>query len=305
MRIKITDDLAGQRLDVMLSAITGQSRSQAQKLTKAGEVQVNQKIAKANYQLKAGDEVMVKKVATVKELTKTAPLPTIKVIKETDDYLVINKPAGLLVHAAAGKRELTLVDWLLQHYPKIKNVGDDKTRPGIVHRLDRDVSGLLLVAKTQPAFLQLKAQFQSRSIVKEYQALVYGALKQDYGSINFLLSRATSGGKMAARPLSQTGKEALTEYEVIKHFINYTHLKLIIKTGRTHQIRAHLTAFGHPLVGDDLYGTKLTRQKNKKFNLGRIWLFASRLSFTDLAGKKQEFKLPMPTELKKVLKEVK
>ena len=305
MRIKITDDLAGQRLDVMLSAITGQSRSQAQKLTKAGEVQVNQKIAKANYQLKAGDEVMVKKVATVKELTKTAPLPTIKVIKETDDYLVINKPAGLLVHAAAGKRELTLVDWLLQHYPKIKNVGDDKTRPGIVHRLDRDVSGLLLVAKTQPAFLQLKAQFQSRSIVKEYQALVYGALKQDYGSINFLLSRATSGGKMAARPLSQTGKEALTEYEVVKHFINYTHLKLIIKTGRTHQIRAHLTAFGHPLVGDDLYGTKLTRQKNKKLNLGRIWLFASRLAFTDLAGKKQEFKLPMPVELKKVLKEVK
>jgi 23S rRNA pseudouridine1911/1915/1917 synthase len=305
MKIKIDEQLSGQRLDVALSAEAGQTRSQIKRAVKDGRVFVNKQIAKANYRLKAGDELELKAVLTKKALAVKAPLPEIKIIKETDEYIVIDKPAGLLVHSAPGKAELTLVDWLLAHYPKIKSVGDDKARPGIVHRLDRDVSGLMAIAKTQASFLNLKKQFQSRAIVKEYQALVHGAIATDKGSINFLLARSTTGGKMAARPANQVGKEALTEYEVVKHFINYTYLKLIIKTGRTHQIRAHMSAFGCPLVGDDLYGTRATKEKNKKIDLGRIWLFASRLEFADLSGKTQKFKLPLPKELKKVLDKVK
>lgn len=305
MKIIINEAMAGKRLDVLLSEILEQTRSQIQKMIKSELVMVNKQTAKANYQTRLDDKIEISKPATKKELAVSAPLPEIKIIKETADYLVINKPAGLLVHGARGKNELTLVDWLIQHEPKIKKVGDDESRPGIVHRLDRDVNGLMVIAKTQAMWLALKKQFQERSIIKEYQALAYDDLKSDRGVINFLLARATQGGKMAARPLSQTGKEAVTEYEVVKHFINYTYLKLIIKTGRTHQIRAHMAALGHPLVGDDLYGTKLTREKNKKLALGRIWLMSSRLSFVDLAGEKQEFKLALPSKLKEVLKNVK
>ncbi len=305
MKFIIDSALAGQRLDVALSGLVPEPRSQTQKGIKAGRVKVNQKIAKANYRLRAGDTVQLEPLLSQRALRRQAPLPEVAVIKDTADYVVINKPAGLLVHPARGHNELTLVDWLLKHYPKIKTAGDDPTRPGIVHRLDRDVSGLMVVAKTLASWQNLKQQFQERAVVKEYQALVYGAINNDSGEINFLLARSAQGGKMAARPLGQTGKAALTEYRVTKHFINYTQLKLLIKTGRTHQIRAHLAAFGHPLLGDNLYGTKVTRAANKKFNLGRIWLAATRLAFTDLAGEKQEFKIGLPPELKKVLEKIK
>jgi len=305
MKKKIKENFANQRLDVVLTEILKETRSQVQKIIKRDLILINGQIAKANYQLKTNDVLEIKSVPPKQTVAIKSAMPKIKVIAETEDYLVVNKPAGVLVHEASDKNELTLVDWLLAHCPEIKGVGDGQSRPGIVHRLDRDVSGLLVVAKNQASFLSLKEQFQKRLMFKEYQALVYGQINQDSGSINFLLSRASTGGKMAARPLNQTGKEALTEFEVAKHFINYTYLKLIIKTGRTHQIRAHLSAFGHPLVGDDLYSTKTTREKNKKLNLGRIWLFASRLAFADLAGEKQEFKLAIPKELKEVLDKVK
>lgn len=247
---------------------------------------------------------------------------TPQIIFEDDNYLVINKPAGLAVHGGGNIKEATLVDWLLGYYPQIKNIGEDDTRPGIVHRLDKDVSGLMVVAKTQAAFLDLKAQFQEREINKEYTALVYGKLLKEAGEINFPIKRASEGYKMAAMPLNAIdllsrrtpkdrdrgniegifkAKEASTEFQIIKKFVNYTLIKVKIKTGRTHQIRVHFYAYGHPLVGDTLYFTPKTKAKNQKLKLGRVFLVANHLAFTDLTGEKRDYKIDLPEELQAFL----
>ena len=241
-----------------------------------------------------------------------------EIISETDDYLVINKPAGLAVHGGGNLQEPTLADWLIARYPKIKKVGDDPARPGIVHRLDREVSGLMVVAKNQKSFTSLKNQFKDRLITKEYVALVYGQLSKDEGVIDFPIKRSQTGHKMAAMPLQADkllirhhpqnrdqgningwfkARTANTEFQVLKKFVNYTLLRVKIKTGRTHQIRVHFFAYGHPLVGDNLYVTPKTKIKNKKLNLGRIFLTADHLIFHDLKGQKQDFKIDLPAEL--------
>ena len=249
---------------------------------------------------------------------ETAQAVAPNIIWESADYLVIDKPAGLAVHGGGNIKEPTLADWLIKKYPKIKKVGDDPSRPGIVHRLDKDVSGLMVVAKSQASFENLKDQFKTREINKEYLALVHGRIDTEEGEINFPIKRASAGYKMAALPLQAErllsrrhpkdrdrgnidgifqAKEALTEYNVIKKFVNYTLVRVKIKTGRTHQIRVHFCAINHPLAGDNLYGTKKTKAANKKLNLGRVFLVAIRLSFLDLKGEKQEFTLEMPASL--------
>jgi len=234
-----------------------------------------------------------------------------KTIFENKKFLVINKPAGLLVHGADHIKELTLIDQLLKKYPSLKKVGEDPVRPGIMHRLDKQVSGLMVIAKTQPAFEHLKQQFHERKTIKLYTALVHGKIDKDEAEINFPIQRSSKGHKMAALPLTtkgkptEAGRQAITEFEIIKRFINYTLLKVKIKTGRTHQIRVHLTAYGHPLVGDDLYGTRKTKEKNKKINLGRIFLVATELSFLDLDNKKHTYKIDLPRNLKNFLKQLK
>ncbi|MFA5024607.1 MAG: RluA family pseudouridine synthase [Patescibacteria group bacterium] len=244
---------------------------------------------------------------------------TPQIIFEDNNYLVINKPAGLAVHGGGNIKEPTLADWLIARYPKILEVGDDPARPGIVHRLDKDVSGLMVVAKTQASFESLKNKFKDREINKEYLALVYGQIANETGEINFSIKRANKGFKMAALPLNTDNlltrhnpknrdqgnidgffkaRLAETEFKVLKRFINYTLLSVKIKTGRTHQIRVHFFAYGHPLVGDDLYYTKKTKEKNKKLKLGRVFLVANHLSFRDLDGEKHDFKIDLPLELK-------
>lgn len=243
---------------------------------------------------------------------------TPQIIFEDDDYLVINKPAGLAVHGGGNIKGATLVDWLLERQPDIATVGDDPSRPGIVHRLDKDVSGLMVVAKTQAAFEHLKEQFKGREINKEYTALVHGQLTGDEGDINFPIKRSQTGHKMAALPLHADdllsrrqprerdrgnisgvfkAREASTSFKTLKKFVNYTLLRVKIKTGRTHQIRVHFFAYGHPLVGDNLYFTKKTKTKNQKAALGRIFLVADRLSFRDLKGEKKSFAVDLPPEL--------
>jgi len=245
-----------------------------------------------------------------------------EIISETIDYLVINKPAGLAVHGGGNLREPTLADWLVARYPKIKTVGDDALRPGLVHRLDKDVSGLMVIAKNNKSFLNLKNQFKDRAVNKEYTALVYGRVSKDEGEINFAIKRAKSGYKMAALPLNAEellsrqhpqnrdqgniaglfkARAALTEFQVVKRFVNYTLLRVTIKTGRTHQIRVHFFASGHPLVGDNLYATTKTKLKNKKLGLGRVFLVADHLNFRDLKGEPQDFKISFPSELTAVL----
>lgn len=241
-----------------------------------------------------------------------------EIIHETTDYLVINKPAGLAVHGGGNLKEATLIDWLIGKYPKIKEVGDDPKRPGIVHRLDQDVSGLMVIAKNPASFLNLKNQFKQRSVTKEYLALAYGKMSQDYGTIEFPITRSQSGHRMAALPANAVdlltrrhprgrdqgnieswlkSRKAWTEFTVLKKFVNYTLLSLKIKTGRTHQIRVHLFALGHPLVGDDLYFTKKTKEKNKKLNLGRIFLVSYHLGFRDLNNQEQDFQIELPGDL--------
>lgn len=223
------------------------------------------------------------------------------------DYLVINKQAGFLTHGAKHLNDTNLADELLKSYPEIARVGDDPFRPGIIHRLDKLASGLLVVARRPDSFDSLKLQFQNRTIVKKYTALVFGKIDQDEDEITFPIQRSSVGYKMAALPktvkgeANTSGRQAISEFVVVKRFINYTLLKVRIKTGRTHQIRVHLSAYGHPLVGDDLYGTKKTKVKNTKLNLGRIFLVADYLEFKDLQGEKQSFQIELPEELQNFL----
>lgn len=249
-----------------------------------------------------------------------------EIIFENDDYLVINKPAGLAVHGGGNIKGLTLADLLIKRYPKIKTVGDDPIRPGLVHRLDKEVSGLMVVAKNNETFLNLKNQFKDRDVNKEYVALVHGKMTNDFGEVNFPIKRSSEGFKMAAIPLNTAdllsrrqpktrdqgnldglfrAREASTEYTVLKRFVNYTLLQVKIKTGRTHQIRVHFFALGHPLVGDTLYFNKKSKIQNKKINLGRIFLTANKLSFKDNQGKKQNFSLTMPLALDAFVKTLK
>lgn len=272
-----------------------------------------QKVA-PHYFLKEGDEIeRTLKSATQEE--KKAGLSTkrfsLRIIAETPAYIVVDKPAGLAVHRSGNIQGETLADLLLERYPELEGVGEDPARPGIVHRLDKDVSGLMVVARDQEAFKKLKKQFQGRSVGKVYLALVYGHLDKESGTINFPIERSSSGRRMAALPLTRKGeanpegREAITEFKVLKNFINYAFLEVRIKTGRTHQIRVHLAAYDHPIVGDDLYGTNKTKLKNKKFNLGRVFLVSSRLTFKDAEGKRQTFEIDLPERLKEILKEVK
>lgn len=244
------------------------------------------------------------------------------IIFENDDYLVINKPAGLAVHGGGNIKEPTLADFLIEKYPDITEVGDDPVRPGIVHRLDKEVSGLMVIAKNQASFDNLKNQFKTRQVIKEYVALVYGKVANDYGEINFPIKRSKEGYKMAALPLKTEdllsrrhpqdrdrgnisglfqARQALTYFQVLKRFVNYTLIRVKIKTGRTHQIRVHFFAYGYPLVGDELYTTKKTSLKNKKLALGRVFLVADHLAFKNRAGELQEFKIDLPSELENFL----
>lgn len=313
MDIKITEASAGQRLDKFLAQqLKNLSRSQLQKLIKQQAITVNGLPVAPHYGLKIGDKINIKEKTSgaekKTEIKKAEKSPDIKIIDESDEFLVINKPAGLAVH---GSSAYTLADWLIEKYPEIKLVGDDPERPGLAHRLDKDVSGLMVIAKTQAAFANLKKQFQKRSVIKEYTALVYGKIIKDNSVINFPIKRARAGYKMAALPATvkgqpaENGRPAETEFKVLQRLINYTLIKIKIKTGRTHQIRVHLAAYDHPIAGDDIYSTAKTRIQNKKINLGRIFLIADRLSFNDLANHKQNYKINLTGELKNFLKIIK
>jgi len=237
----------------------------------------------------------------------------IHIIAETDDYLVLDKPAGVLAHPTARREAGTLAQWIKEQYPGVAKVGEDEKRPGIVHRLDRDASGVMVVAKTPAMFNYFKAQFQRREVVKEYLVLVHGKIKTDHGMIDFAIERGVSG-RMAARPKidltkvknvgkEQSGREARTEFLVEKRFARFTLLRVQIHTGRTHQIRVHLLAYDHPVVGDNLYfNRKLNRKKDKE--LGRLFLHAEKLCFKDLKEEKVCYEAALPKELEEFLKSV-
>lgn len=225
-----------------------------------------------------------------------------KIIYEDNDIIVIDKPADLTVHPIRLGQNDTLVNQLLDKYPEIKNVGDDSLRPGIVHRLDKDTSGLMVIAKNNKSFEYLKKQFSERKIIKKYLALVNGRVKDKKGTITKSISLSKKDHRKRSALLDEKSQKAWTEYKVIKRFSvkdeHYTLLEVSIKTGRTHQIRIHLSSIGHPVAGDKQY--KFKRQSSPE-NLNRQFLHAFYLKFKLPNGKIMEFKLDLPKDLKSVL----
>lgn len=238
---------------------------------------------------------------------------TPKIIFEDDNIIVLEKPAGLLVHPTHRQEKDTLVDWLLEYYPDIKSakdgVGEDPNRPGIVHRLDRDTSGLLVIAKNNNSFKSLKEQFasgakslsdpqQEKEVTKKYLALVVGHPKEDKGTITKTIGMSRKDYRKRTTLLDEYSKKAWTEYEVIKKYKNYSLLEVTPKTGRTHQIRIHLSSIGHPLAGDKQY--KFKRQICPK-GLDRHFLHAKYLKFYQIDGRIMEFNSELPKDLKAVI----
>lgn len=224
----------------------------------------------------------------------------IKIIYEDRNILVIDKPAGLLVHPVKDSNEPTLVDWLVKRYPDIKKVGESPERPGIVHRLDKNTSGLLIVAKNNEAHVYLKEQFKKRLVKKKYLALVIGKPKDKSGIIVKSISRSWKKKKQTVVP-GKTFKEAITRYKVLKEFKNYSLLEVMPETGRTHQIRVHLASIGYPIAGDEKY--KFKRQPKIK-GLKRQFLHANYLKLSLPNGEVKEFRSELPDDLNRILNEL-
>ena len=311
-----------ERLDIFLSEKTKTSRSQIQKQIKDKQIFINNKaIKKTGAKVRNGDEITINKIKIQKDTEKieTTPeknnLKKIKIIKDGPDYIVLEKPSGILMHPTEAHEKNTLSDWLVKKYPQIKKVGDNpEQRPGIVHRLDKEASGLIVVAKTQQMFEHLKKQFQNREVEKIYSVLVFGNIDKDNTIIDFDIDRG-SDGKMVARPKTdkmklknikkiQTGKTATTEIWKEKEYSRFTLLRVKIHTGRTHQIRVHMLAYGHPVVGDKLYYNKNLYKRNDIL-LDRLFLHAKKLCFTDLKNKQQSFEIDLPKKLKSYLENLK
>jgi 23S rRNA pseudouridine1911/1915/1917 synthase len=290
-----------KRLDKKLAEQSEMSRARIQKMIKNGLVLVNEKVVTTpHFFVSETDIIRLERPERMER--RERPVADIKIIYEDDDAIIFEKPAGLMVHDAPGKTEPTVVDALIKHYPKIKKIGDDSTRPGIVHRLDKLASGIMIAAKNQNAFEFLKKQFSERRVKKEYLVLVYGTPSQNTGTASFKLARSKTKGRMMAKPeTSEDGREAVTHYEVVKKLRTTTLLRVHIETGRTHQIRAHMRALNLPVVGDPLY--KKTRMKNiRPSPLSRLFLHAHKLIITLPNRETKTFVSPLPNELEEILK---
>lgn len=297
---KITATENGTRVDILLTQRIGLPRAEIQRWIKAGTVTVNDiPVTKPHAPVKSGDVLAYPKTTKAKPV-KIVP-PVLPILYEDDDVMVINKPAGIIVHPTSEKAtEPTVVHAALKHFPALKKVGDNPIRPGIVHRLDKDVSGVMVIAKTQSMFLSLKQQFTDRSVKKEYLALVYGKLSKDHDIINLKIARSKSKGRMVARPESQEGKEAITEYDVLDRFKTATYVRVNIHTGRTHQIRTHFRAINHPVVGDVLYG-KSHMRNIRPIPMDRLFLHSHELTITLSDGSRKTVTAPLPDSLKQML----
>ena len=292
----------GKRLDHFLcfKKGIGLSRSQIKKLIGDGYVEVNKEIPKSSYKVKADDRIIVN-IPSPKKLEVEPEKISLDVVYEDKDLIVVNKSRGMVVHPAAGNYSGTLVNALLYHCQDLSGIGG-VLRPGIVHRLDKDTSGLLVIAKNDFTHQALSGQFKDKQIFKQYIALVHGALNQDSGAVATKVGRhPRHRKKMAVISSFETkvkGREALTYFRVLEKFKNYTLVELTLKTGRTHQIRVHLTSIGHAIVGDPIYG-----HKKEEFKVSGQLLHAARLGFTHpRTGEYCEFEKEMPRDMREVIR---
>lgn len=291
--------MAGERLDRVVSIVTGVGRAEAAALVRDGRVRVaGHPVLVKSHRVVAGDVVAVDVPGRVDD-TRPAADPTVPVavVHEDPDVVVVDKPAGLVVHPGAGHRDGTLVNGLLARYPEIAEVGDP-ARPGIVHRLDKDTSGLLLVARSQAAYEGLVGALARREVDRAYLTLVWGAVEAPTGLIDAPVGR--SPRRRTRMAVSADGREARTRYEVVgsfSHPVVATLLRCRLETGRTHQIRVHLAAIGHPVVGDEAYGGA-----RSSFPVPRVVLHAAELGFTHpVRGGRIELVSPVPADLEAVL----
>ena len=256
----IVEDLDDkQRLDVFLAAETGWTRSQIKLQVDSKRVSVNGKTQKAGFLVKNNDKISLSFAKDVLDINAEPEDIPLDIVYEDDDFAIINKPQGMVVHPAPGAYNHTLVNALLFHFDSLSKNGDN-IRPGIVHRIDKDTSGLLVVAKNDNAHASLAKQIAEHSCFRHYMALLEGNLKDDTGTVETFIARSKTDRKVMA--VSNEGKKAITHYTVVKRFTNYCLVEFVLETGRTHQIRVHSKHLGHPIVGDKTYGIK-----NQKFNL--------------------------------------
>ncbi len=317
LTLTVPDEAAGNRLDRWLAAtLTDRSRSEVQRWIKDDAVTVDEEIARANHRLSVGERVVVEIPPVVEEAGAPQPeaIP-LTIVYEDDDLLIIDKPAGMVVHPAPGHATGTLVNAVLHHAPDIEGVGGAR-RPGLVHRLDRETSGLIVVAKHDRAHRFLQAQFKDRTVYKEYLALVEGQMEPPEGRLNAPMGRHPVDRKrqaiLPADPLTGVpqGRDAITDYHTLSTYsapgnqlglsggavAHFSLLRVVLHTGRTHQIRVHLAWQKHPVVGDTLYG-----YRKQRLPLDRQFLHAHKLGLTLLDGTKREFVAEPPRDLAKVL----
>ncbi len=274
-----TQSLDGERIDRAVALLLGCGRTYAGDLIAKDRVYITDSPAKSNSQkISEGDFIQIFTVSEEEKSLEPDLQVEFEVVYEAPNYLVINKPAGLVVHPGAGNPDKTLANGLLARYPEIASAGGDALRPGIIHRLDKDTSGLMLVAKTPQAFEYFSNAISERKVVREYEAICWGKLSDKRGIIDAPIKRSVKSRKKMS--IQAEGKPAVTHYEVIQKLYDATHLKCWLQSGRTHQIRVHLSSIGHPVVGDLLY----SRRKLADFEFSRLALFAKRLVFKEPAG---------------------
>src|SRR6202789_2797693 len=319
LTITTPPEAAGQRLDQYLAIQLSEliesevSRARVQQLIAKGEVLVDHGAAKSSLRLRGEDQITVAKPPHAPPLRAMAEDIALDIVYEDDDLAIVNKPAGMMVHAGAGATEDarnrgTLVNALMHHFATLSGVGGE-LRPGIVHRLDKETSGLIVVAKNDDAHRKLSAQFAAREVKKKYIALVHGWAKKDSGTINQSISRDPVR-RMRMTTRLEGGRTAVTHYRVVRRldtkFGKFTLLDVEIDTGRTHQIRVHVATMGHPVVGDTTYGAPAqARGKNAVIGLGRNFLHAAELAFRHpRSGELVSLKSELPGELSEFLRKI-
>ena len=291
----INNELAGNRIDKTLPNLDKNlTRVMSQKLIEQGNVKVNGKNVKTSYKLNENDKVEVE-IPELKEVSIEAQDIPVEVLYEDNDIIVVNKPKGLVVHPANGNPDGTLVNALMKICKGTLSGIGGEIRPGIVHRLDKDTSGVLIVAKNDKAHLALCEQIKNREVKKTYLALTRGIIKENEATINMPIGRSTTDRKKMA--VVKTGKEAITHFKVLERFKENTLLEINLETGRTHQIRVHLSQIGYPIVGDMVY----SNGKNK-FGVQGQMLHAWKIKFMHpITGKEMEIEAPLPQYFEDVL----
>lgn len=302
-----TENIINIRLDTFIfQQLRGEfSRAYLQKLIKLGKILVNGKAVKPSYKLKIDDKIQAE--ITPPEKISLEPDASIKldIIYEDENVIVINKPAGLVVHPSQTTKNKTLANALLAYYPLIKDVGENPLRPGIVHRLDKETSGLIIVAKNNETFQFLKNQFKEREVIKKYLALVDGCPEKEKGIIEASIERSKSIPTKQKISKSMTAKKAITEYQIIKR-INSRHclVEAAPKTGRMHQIRVHFAHIGHPIVGDTKYGGPSIKELTRHFLHATYLKIKIPSPINSRQYIEKEFKIELPQELQEIISEL-